>query len=266
MMRMLPWLRSMYSALLPWWTRWCDGVLSTSSAAAELPDRLGVDPVLVEQVDAAGGLDQLPGRKPSRAEHARGHEGAERVGHRLPQRGREVVALARVVHDVDGPQPAALVHEPVVPVVDEVPAEDGARRWRARRCRGRAPVARATAGSRSVLVAQVVVPATTPPATAVTPAGPTQLAGDATGLAAALPVGVGRPRRLGRDRPSARRSAGRIASAAVVTAAAPTAVSTSARPSLPRPGVTGFSTLAMTIGASRLPTPIARLASVSSRS
>ena len=31
MMRMLPWLRSRYWRLLPWWTRWCDGVLNTSS-------------------------------------------------------------------------------------------------------------------------------------------------------------------------------------------------------------------------------------------
>ena len=32
-MRMLPWLRSRYCWLLPWCTRWCDGVLSTSSPA-----------------------------------------------------------------------------------------------------------------------------------------------------------------------------------------------------------------------------------------
>ena len=31
-MRMLPWLRSMYSWLMPWCTRWCDGVFRTSSS------------------------------------------------------------------------------------------------------------------------------------------------------------------------------------------------------------------------------------------
>ena len=66
--------------------------------------------------------DEL-GADAEQRQHAVRHEGAEHVGHRLTQRGREVVALARVVHDVDRPHVAALVHEPVVPVVDEVPPE-----------------------------------------------------------------------------------------------------------------------------------------------
>src|SRR3712207_8827493 len=46
---------------------------------------------------------------------------------RSSQRGREVVALRRVVHDVVRPQRPHLVHEPVVPVVDEIPPGDGER-------------------------------------------------------------------------------------------------------------------------------------------
>jgi hypothetical protein len=32
MMKMPPWLRSRYSGLAPWWTRWCDGVLKIHSS------------------------------------------------------------------------------------------------------------------------------------------------------------------------------------------------------------------------------------------
>ena len=93
-------------------------------AGAERADGVGVDPVLVQQVHAAGLLDERRADADARHQPV-GQVHAEHVGHRLPQRGGEVVALARVVHDVVRPQRAHLVHEPVVPVVDEVPADDG---------------------------------------------------------------------------------------------------------------------------------------------
>ena len=65
------------------------------------------------------------GRMPDPSQQAVRHPDAEHVGHGLPERRRQVVALARVVHDVDGPHAPDLVHHPVVPVVDEVPADDG---------------------------------------------------------------------------------------------------------------------------------------------
>ncbi len=37
MMKMLPWFRSRYWRLEPWWTRWCDAVLNTSSTGPSLP-------------------------------------------------------------------------------------------------------------------------------------------------------------------------------------------------------------------------------------
>ena len=64
------------------------------------------------------------GRTPSRPSSPYGHGDGDRVRHGLPQGRRQVVALAGVVRDVDRPHPARLVAEPVVPVVDEVPAQD----------------------------------------------------------------------------------------------------------------------------------------------
>ena len=67
------------------------------------------------------------GRIPKNAQDAVRDERAERVGDGLAQRGREVVALAGVVHHVDRPHVAAGVHEAMVPVVDEIPTQDRGR-------------------------------------------------------------------------------------------------------------------------------------------
>ena len=198
------------------------------------------------------------GRTPTQAQQPVRHERAERVGDRLPQRGREVVALARVVHDVDRPHVPALVHEPVVPVVDEVPAEDrGAERERSVAevaARTGAP----TSGRRVNSDAHVVVIATPPVTTDATPPA------DAT-LRAARPSFRRRTRLSGSMSATGSASARRaIRSAIVVTATAPiAAVATSALPYLPLPGVNGASTRGTTIGATRLATPMVRLVIVS---
>ena len=121
---MLPWLRSRYWRLDPWWTRWWDGVLRTASGGPMVP----MASVWIQNWYSRltpRAVSTSAGRDAEEAERAVGDGGGEGVGHRLAERGRQVVALARVVHDVHGPHVPALVAEPVVPVVDEVPAEDG---------------------------------------------------------------------------------------------------------------------------------------------
>ena len=86
---------------------------------AELAHLLGVDPELVEEVDD-GRDDEHLGRN-ARDRHRQVEDPPEqRARARLPQRGREVVFLALVVHDVRGPEHRAFVTEPVIPVVAEV--------------------------------------------------------------------------------------------------------------------------------------------------
>ena len=81
------------------------------------------------------------------------------------------------------------------------------------------------------------------------------------GLEGGLGLGVGRVPAWGRP-PAASRLAS--TSAMVVMAAAPMAVATRALPYLPRPGVTGSTSRLSVSGASRLPTPMASQAMVSS--
>ena len=199
------------------------------------------------------------------------HERAERVGHRLAQRGRQVVALARVVHDVDGPHVAALVHEPVVPVVDEVPADDGG----GQRDRAGAEVAArrggSTCGRPSCATPSVVVIATPPATTAATP--PTRGDPRAPGSVGGARGG----RRPGSAGPSA--SAAGVGRGSAALARGPDDVGdrgdgdraerrrrrAPCRTS-PCPGVIGPSSFGTTIGASRLPTPMVRLVMVSWRS
>ena len=117
---MLPWLRSRYCAVRAVVDAVVGRGVEDRLGRAERPDGLGVDPELVEQVHAPGRGHQVRGDA-DQAQQPVGHGGAEGVGHRLAQGGRQVVPLARVVHHVDGPHVPALVHEAVVPVVDEVP-------------------------------------------------------------------------------------------------------------------------------------------------
>ena len=88
-------------------------------------DQFGVDPELIDEIQGSGGLDDR-GPEPEVRHEPVGHEHAEHIGHRLTQRGGEVVVLARVVHDMDRPEPAALVLDAMVPVVDEVPQDERA--------------------------------------------------------------------------------------------------------------------------------------------
>ena len=117
--------------------------------------------------------------------------------------------------------------------------------------------------------AQVVAPAVTPAATAVTEADDTTLRARAVARRRrSLRGGGGSPVVAGsRGAGAAAASSRRIrTSAAVVAAAAPTAVATRTLPHRPRPGVRGRSTLSRARGTTRLPTPMARLARVSRRS
>ena len=178
------------------------------------------------------------------------NEGSERVGDRLPQRGRQVVALARVVHDVNRPHVAALVHEPVVPVVDEIPSQD----------RGRDDC-----GPGSEIAHDAPAPQPVRGRARAQRGGDRDAAGDhrddTSGTRDLAPRMI-RSRRRNR---SLRRERATM-SAIVVAATAPTAVATNALPYLPLPGVIGPSTFAAAAGASRLAKPIARLVIVSRRS
>ena len=92
----------------------------------EAVDCVGVDPILIEKVDAPCRADQR-GADPEQRQRTVRDKSAERLRNRLAERRGQVVALARMVHDVYRPHEAALVHEAVVPVVDEVPAQHGRR-------------------------------------------------------------------------------------------------------------------------------------------
>ena len=89
---------------------------------ADRAHHLGVDPELIDQVEGTGVLDECRPH-PGQRQHAIRHRPRHAFGDGLPQGGGEVVVLTAVMHHVHRPQPAALVGEPVVPVIDEVPAE-----------------------------------------------------------------------------------------------------------------------------------------------
>src|SRR6476661_7011498 len=90
--------------------------------APERPDAFGVEEELVEQRDRLLEEDR-PDRHAEEGER-RPERDAPEGRPRLAQRRREVVALARVVHDVAGPEDAHLVVGAVVPVVREVLGEE----------------------------------------------------------------------------------------------------------------------------------------------
>ena len=87
---------------------------------------VGVNPVLIDQVQRPRGFDQVranaeTGECTVRNEHAEG------TRYWLAQRCREVVVLAAVMWDVNCPQRTYFVHQSMVPVVDQVPAHHGHR-------------------------------------------------------------------------------------------------------------------------------------------
>ncbi len=118
-----------------------------------------------------------------------------------------------------------------------------------------------------VLLAHSVLAASTPPATAATLVDEAmrrarlRLVVRLVGRRAAS-ESSGMVPASGRRPASSRRA---MASAAVVATAAPMAPATSTLPYLPLPGVTGSTSFFRVSGAKRLPTPMARLASVSLR-
>ena len=87
----------------------------TSPAA----DLLGVDPVLVEQVDQGDHAKHQRRHTRQRHGHVK-HPAEERAAAGLAQRGGEVVVLALVVHHMGGPEQGAGVAQAVVPVVAKV--------------------------------------------------------------------------------------------------------------------------------------------------
>ena len=89
------------------------------------PDQLGVDPELVDQVQPA---DEQQHRQRKADQHQRqAEQQAERegLGPGLPQRGRQVVVLARVMDDVRGPEPADAVAGAVDAVIGQVVEHEG---------------------------------------------------------------------------------------------------------------------------------------------
>ena len=214
---------------------------------AQAADGLGVDPELVQQVHPPC-RENEPRRDAEQAQDPVGGQDAEHVGHRLAQGGGQVVVLARVVDHVVGPHVPALVHEPVVPVVDEVPPEH--RQDQGQRAAPRSPTRRRRQKRSGVVrQAQVVVtasrPGPPPPPHPPTPPGaPGGRPGPGCGGSGdgpCDPVAGHRPgasggRRRGHQAPAgggtgtvvaARRT---TASAAVVTATAAAAAATSTLP------------------------------------
>ena len=89
---------------------------------AEAADLLGVDPELVEQVDQRDDAEDQ--RRKAGERHRQVEDPAgEPAARGLAQRGREVVVLALVMDDVRGPEQRDAVAGAVVPVVEEVVAD-----------------------------------------------------------------------------------------------------------------------------------------------
>ena len=80
---------------------------------------LGVDPELVEQVDQRDHAEHQ-GRHAGQGHRHIEDPSEQRARTRLPQRRRQVVVLALVMHDMRGPEDGALVAGPVQPVVAEI--------------------------------------------------------------------------------------------------------------------------------------------------
>ena len=98
----------------------------TAVEPAELADDFGVDPVLIEQIDDRRHREHC-------GWHARDGQrqvedpAEERAAAGLPQRRRQVVALALVMHHVRGPEHRALVTESMIPVIAKIVKDDGQR-------------------------------------------------------------------------------------------------------------------------------------------
>jgi hypothetical protein len=90
---------------------------------AHAADRLGVNPVLVEQAERAHQRDQLGPEAEERQRHPE-HHSEERRRPRLPQGRAQRVPLTRVVDDVPRPEEADFVAHAVIPVVTEVFGRD----------------------------------------------------------------------------------------------------------------------------------------------
>src|ERR1700674_1665301 len=81
-----------------------------------------MNPELVEEADRLHGHDHHR-RKTDDGQPDPEHKAGEGAGPRLPQRGRQVVALRRMMHDVRCPEETAFVADAVEPVVAEFIAE-----------------------------------------------------------------------------------------------------------------------------------------------
>src|SRR3546814_14041337 len=72
-------------------------------------DRLGMDPELIDQVEPRAEED-LAGRKAEQEQGQAEQEGqAEKTRPRLPERGRQIIMLARMMDDMARPEPAHAV-------------------------------------------------------------------------------------------------------------------------------------------------------------
>src|SRR5688572_4401299 len=90
---------------------------------AQPADVLGVDPVLIEQVDQGRRREYL--RREADHRHRQVEQPSKQsAAAGLPQRRREIELLALVMDDVRRPEDGALVPDPVMPVVAEVVHDD----------------------------------------------------------------------------------------------------------------------------------------------
>jgi len=104
-----------------------DGVMPQTVEAiqhAKAADHLRMHPELVDEVDRVHGHENLE-RKANHEQRQIEDPAEQEAGARLPQRGRQVVLLALVMHRVGRPQYRDFMAEAVKPVVAEIPGQGG---------------------------------------------------------------------------------------------------------------------------------------------
>ena len=88
-------------------------------------DRLGVDPELINEVEAVDEGDQRRMEAEQHHRHLQHEHAGEQAGPALPERRREIVVLAGMVVDVLRPHPAAAMGDAMVHVIAQVIDQEG---------------------------------------------------------------------------------------------------------------------------------------------
>lgn len=104
--------------------------------ARTAPDRFGMDPELIDQVRSTAEQHHRRVEPDQQQRHAEREAQREEPGPALPERGRQIIMLARMVVDVRRPEPADAMRAAVERVISQV-VEDEAERPRPPRQRDR---------------------------------------------------------------------------------------------------------------------------------